>query len=108
MNVDNFLTIARNQISQNRSEELRKEQTAIDFEEIFARQLVNEMTKDSFKMTDNESGMGQSNSLYREFITDALAGELANQRKLGMADLVSAYWNPSSDNIQSKTENPKE
>lgn len=104
MNVDNFLTIARNQVSQGRSEELKKEQAAIDFEEIFARQLVNEMTKESFKMADNETGMGQSNNLYREFITDALAGELAKQRKLGMADLVSAYWNNSSESVKSNPE----
>lgn len=108
MNVDNFLTIARNQVSQNRSEDLKKEQAAIDFEEIFARQLVNEMTKESFKMADNDTGMGQSNSLYREFITDALAGELAKQRKLGMADLVSAYWNHSAENVKSNSERTNE
>ncbi|REL38653.1 hypothetical protein DYD21_01505 [Rhodohalobacter sp. SW132] len=103
MNIENFLNIAQNQVSQNRSDEIRKEQAATDFEEIFARHLVNEMTKDSFKMSDNGSGMGQSNSLYREFITDALAGELAAQRKLGMADLVTQYWDQSSSSDQKKS-----
>lgn len=103
MNVDNFLNIAQRQVSQNRTEEIKKEQAATDFEEIFARHLVNELTKDSFKMADNETGMGKSNSLYREFITDALAGELAEQRKLGMGDLVSKYWNNSSEQIKSNT-----
>ncbi|MFO7846558.1 MAG: hypothetical protein R6V27_08350 [Balneolaceae bacterium] len=103
MNVDSYLQIAQNQVSQTRSEELKKEQAATDFEEIFARQLVNEMTKDSFKMADNSTGMGQSNDLYREFITDALAGELAKQRQLGMADLVSKYWGQST----SSTPQPK-
>ncbi|HKL18295.1 MAG TPA: hypothetical protein VJ905_04980 [Halalkalibaculum sp.] len=93
MKVDSFLQIARSQVGQNRSEELQKEEAANDFEELFARHLVKEMTKDSFKMTDNSGVMGQSNNMYREFITDALAGELANQRRLGMADLVTKYWN---------------
>lgn len=97
MNVDNFLTIAQNQVGGGRSDAIRKEEAAVDFEEIFARQLVKELTKDSFKMADNSDGFGQSNSLYREFITDALASELAAQRKLGMADLVSQYWNQTSD-----------
>ena len=63
----------------------------MQFEEIFAKHLVKELTKDSFKI---EGGMmGNANKMYREFITDALATELAAQRKLGMADLVSRYWN---------------
>jgi Rod binding domain-containing protein len=97
MNVnDSFLNIARNQIDKNRSQDLQKEKAATDFEEIFAKHLVNELTKDSFKMSDNGGIMGQSNNMYRSFITDALAGELAAQRKLGMADLVSRYWDQSS------------
>lgn len=103
MNINNFLNVAQNQLGQNRSEEIKREQAANDFEEIFARHLVNELTKDSFKMSDNGSGMGQSNSLYREFITDALAGELAAQRKLGMADLVSTYWDQSSSSETKKS-----
>ena len=91
MNIDSFLAIAKNQVSENRLEELRKEQAATDFEEIFAKHLVNELTKNSFKMTES-GAFGQSDSLYREFITDALASELAAQRRLGMAELVNKYW----------------
>src|SRR5690625_3529625 len=92
MTIETFLNIARNQVGESRREELLKEETAESFEEIFARHLVNEMTKDSFQMSDNPSGGVGANSLYREFITDALAGELAARRTLGMADLITRYW----------------
>jgi Rod binding domain-containing protein len=96
---DSFLNIAKQQVSKQRTEELQKEKAANDFEEIFARHLVKEMTKDSFKMSDKNSVMGSSGSLYREHITDALAGELAKQRKLGMADLVTRYWSHPADEM---------
>lgn len=102
MNIESFLQTAREQVSNSRHDEIRKEEAATDFEEIFARHLVKELTKDSFQMTDNNSGMGQSNNLYREFITDALAGELAEQRRLGMADLVTEYWDQSSASSKNK------
>lgn len=89
---DSFLQLAKQQVSQKRNDEMQKEQAANDFEEIFAKHLVKEMTKDSFKMSGS-GAMGNANNLYREHITDALAQELAQQRKLGMADLVSQYWN---------------
>ncbi len=92
MNIDNLITLDRNQPSEERRQEIRRDQTAKDFEEIFARHLVEQMTKDSFGMSDESQALGQSNALYREFITDALAGELAAQRKLGMADMVEQYW----------------
>lgn len=68
-----------------------KENVAIEFEKIFARKLVKELTKDSFKMGDKKGLMGQSNNLYRRHIIDSLATEIAEQRKLGMADLVTKY-----------------
>lgn len=94
---DSFLNIAKQQVSKQKTEELQKQKAANDFEEIFARHLVKEMTKDSFRMTDKNSVMGSSGSMYREHITDALASELAKQRKLGMADLVARYWSHSSE-----------
>lgn len=97
MNIDPSLNINKNELSDARKDELRKEKAANDFEEIFAKHLVNELTKDSFKFADNTT-FGQSNNLYREFITDALAGELAEQRKLGMAELVETFWGRVSDN----------
>lgn len=104
MTIETFLNIAKNQVSESRREELLKEETAESFEEIFARHLVKEMTKDSFQMSDNQGGMG-SNHLYREFITDALAGELAARRSLGMADLITRYWDglPSASTDSSVT-----
>lgn len=103
MKIDSNLDIARSELSKNRKMEIEKEKAANDFEEIFARHLVKEMTKDAFKMDDNNSMMGGSGNMYREFITDALAGELAAQRKLGMADLVTQYWNQRSSSNQSNT-----
>lgn len=97
MNIDPYHNLQQNEIDESRRDDLRKQQAATDFEEIFAKHLVNELTKDSFKFADN-STYGQSNNLYREFITDALASELAEQRKLGMAELVETFW----DNISNR------
>lgn len=96
MKVDSFIHIAQQQLDSRKNEEMQKEQAASDFEEIFARHLVKEMTKGSFGMSSEGGMMNNANSMYREHITDALARELANQRKLGMADLVTKYWNNSS------------
>jgi Rod binding domain-containing protein len=96
MNIDPTGGIPLNQLRSERSSDLQKEKAATDFEEIFARHLVKELTKDSFKMSGGSGMMGNSNNMYREFITDALASELAQQRRLGMADLVSRYWDNSA------------
>lgn len=72
-------------------EETQKEDTAMEFERIFARHLVEEMTKGSFKMDDNAIG-SSSFAMYRDHITETLANEIANQKKLGMADLVMKHW----------------
>jgi len=73
------------------SAQQKKEEVAMEFEKIFARKLVSELTKDSFKMGDKNGAMGQANSMYRHHITDTLATEIAEQRQLGMADLISKY-----------------
>lgn len=103
MKIESTLDVSRLQMDQKTKENIKKEQSATDFEEIFARHLVKELTKDSFEMTDNLSGVGNSGSLYREMITDTLAHELATQRKLGMADLIIKYWDkqPESSNDNS-------
>ena len=91
MNIENHISINQSSLSESRKQHREKENAAVQFEEIFAKHLVKELTKDSFKI---EGGMmGNANKMYREIITDALATELAAQRKLGMADLVSRYWN---------------
>lgn len=81
----------QNELNNADNNQTKKEEVATQFEKIFARQLVEEMTKDSFKMGDKKGVMGQSNSMYRHHITDTLASEIAEQRKLGMADLISDY-----------------
>lgn len=93
MNIGNYLYFSQNSISEERKDEIRKEQAATDIEKIFAKHLVNEMTKNSFKMSDGMQSFGQSDSMYREFITDALAEQLATEQRLGMAEMVSKYWN---------------
>ena len=94
MNIDQAFTLGQPSLTEARKQALEKENAAVEFEEIFARHLVKELTKDSFKM---EGGMmGNANSMYREFITDALATELAAQKRLGMANLVTQYWNKDS------------
>jgi Rod binding domain-containing protein len=91
MKVDNYITIDQSILSKTRKDIRDKKNAAVQFEEIFAKHLVKELTKNSFKI---EGGvMGNANKMYREFITDALASELASEQKLGMADLVSRYWN---------------
>jgi Rod binding domain-containing protein len=81
-------------LEQNRERQFqdKKEDMAMEFERIFARHLVEEMTKGSFKMDDNAYG-ASSFGIHRTHITDTLANEIAQQRKLGMADMVMKHWN---------------
>ena len=76
---------------QTDSRESREEEIATRFEKIFARKLVSELTKESFEMGDNSGPLGRSNNLYRHHIVDTLANEIAEQRKLGMAELITKY-----------------
>ncbi len=69
----------------------RKESVPVEFEKLFARHLVEEMTKGMFE-PDEQQPMMQSQSMYREHITDTLAEHLADQRQLGIADMVEHFW----------------
>jgi len=69
-----------------------KMETAIEFEHIFARHLVQEMTKGLFDAPEGQAFTGHSASFYREHITGTLAKELAEQQRLGMADLILKHW----------------
>ena len=69
----------------------RKEEVPLEFEKIFARHLVEEMTKEVFDMQE-EQPMMQSQSMYQEHITDTLATHMAEQRSLGIADMVEHFW----------------
>ncbi|MGM0587732.1 MAG: hypothetical protein ACQETE_04925 [Bacteroidota bacterium] len=70
-----------------------KEDTAMEFERIFAQHLVKELTKGSFMPDDNIEFGGSTLKMYRHHITETLANELAEQRKLGMADMLMDHWN---------------
>jgi Rod binding domain-containing protein len=69
----------------------KKEEMAMAFEKLFARQLVQEMTKGLFKSDDKKPMMGAGNGMYRDHIVDTLSQELAEQKKLGMADMITRY-----------------
>ena len=62
-----------------------------DFELIFAKKLVKEMTKNRFDIGGKDAPMNSGNSMYRHHITDTLAKELANQGSLGLADLIKEF-----------------
>lgn len=68
-----------------------KEETAIEFERVFALHLVEKMTGGLFEQEGN-SIVGSSGNFYRDFVTGTLADELAAQKKLGMADLIMKHW----------------
>lgn len=91
MDISPVTNLQPNKIERDNRSEAEQEQVAIRFEKIFARRLVKELIKDSFKMGDNNGVMMQSNNLHRQHIVDTLANEIAKQRMLGMADLITQY-----------------
>ncbi len=102
------IQINRQDLLRNGSQvQQKKEEMAMEFEQLFAKQLVSEMTKDLFKQ-DSQGMMSSGNEMYRQHIVDTLSTALAKQEKLGMSDMISKYWNrktgASSINLESKTE----
>lgn len=73
----------------------------MEFEQLFARQLVGEMTKGLFRQDDNKSLMTAGSGIYRQHVIDTLAGALAAEKKLGMADMISKYWDQKSGLLSS-------
>lgn len=69
-----------------------EEESAMEFERLFARQMVREMTRGLFEENEKDGMMGASGGLYREHIVDTLSNELAKQEKLGMAEKVRTFW----------------
>lgn len=61
-----------------------------EFERLFARQLVQELTKGLFENEEGALPSGSGN-MYKQQIVDVLSSELANQQKLGIADAVEHY-----------------
>jgi len=80
-----------NRISKSKLPE-NKMETAVEFERIFARHLVQEMTKGLFEAPEGQALTGRSASMYREYITGTLAQELAREQRLGMAELIINHW----------------
>jgi Rod binding domain-containing protein len=76
--------------------ERKKEKVATSFEKIFARQLVEQMTKGLFKH-DDKGILEAGNSIYRTHIVDTLSQELASQHKLGIGKMVMQYFNQKLD-----------
>lgn len=91
MNINSVSDLSQNEMVKHNKPAAGKENVAVKFEKIFARRLVSTLIKDSFKMGDKNALMGQSNNLYRQHIVNTLADELARQRKLGIADIISQY-----------------
>lgn len=68
------------------------EDVAMEFERIFAQQLVAEMAKGLFENNGTGEGMMQSgNQLYRDHIIDTLSSELAKQEPLGISEMVRRH-----------------
>jgi len=82
------------------AEQQKKEKTATQFEEIFALQLVREMTKGTFKMSDNNQDKGVA-AIYRSHVNQVLAQELASKHKLGIANLMLKYWDQKNESSSS-------
>lgn len=64
---------------------------SVDFERLFARQLVEEMTKDSFKSADNTYGSSTSH-FYRSKVVESLSDALAESGSLGLGDMLHKHW----------------
>ena len=84
-----------------------KEETAMEFERFFATHLVKEMTKGLFE-TEGNSIVGNSGNFYRDYVTSTLADELAQEKRLGMADLIMKHWDREGLFQEMETEQTKE
>lgn len=97
MNIKNSELFSSNHLDDKPKSVRKKEEMAFEFEKIFARQLVQEMTKDLFKPDDNSSMMTSGNQLYRSKIVESLSEELAKQEMLGMSEIVLKNWNVETE-----------
>ncbi len=77
------------------------ENIAKEFERIFARQMIQQMTKDLFDNSNSKGILKSGSNLYKEQITDVLAVAFAEQEHLGMAEMIRNFW---SDKINQKIE----
>lgn len=107
MKIDD-ITTSRKQLPDSRSRfQKKKEELGMQFEQMFARQLVQEMTKGLFEQ-DDKGMMSSGSSMYRNHIVGTLSKALANEKKLGMADMISKYWKKSAQESDITNLNSKE
>lgn len=82
----------------------RMEEAARDFEEVFVRQFVSEMTKGLFKSSlagDNgPSWMSAQQDLQRDTLTDTLTRHLTDSGHMGIADMLRRQWTQSLETPQ--------
>lgn len=84
--------------SKTTAREVKKAESAMEFERVFARYLVGEMTKDTFKSDDKNGMAGADSDFYKDMIVDALSNQLAREKRLGFADMVMQFWNRNEGN----------
>lgn len=78
-------------ISSNRDDaSVSKQSLPQEFERLFARQLIQELTKGLFENKKGALSSGSGN-VYKQQIVDVLSSELADQQTLGIADAVEQY-----------------
>lgn len=87
--IPGTITPAPNDIS--RKPDMDKNEIAVEFERIFARQMVEQMTKNLFQNDDEEGVLSTGGSLYKDHIVDVLSSELAKQEPLGIADIIRGH-----------------
>lgn len=85
-------TLRQNTIEHQSKPVKNKEDVAIEFERIFAKSLVEEMTKGLFEGDKTGAGvMNSGNHLYRDHIIETLSAELAKQEPFGFSEMVRQY-----------------
>jgi len=68
-----------------------------EFERIFARQMIEQMTKGMFDSSDNQGILKSGSSMYKEQVTDVLADAFAEQEPLKIAQMMKNYWSTKTD-----------
>lgn len=97
MNIERADHLSSNPLDDKSENLQKKEEMALEFEKIFVRKIVQEMTKGLFKTTDNNSMMASGNHLYRSQMVESLSEELAKQEMLGMSEKVLKHWNVETE-----------
>lgn len=75
----------------------QQEDVSMEFERIFARQMIEQMTKSMFDNSDSQGIMKSGSGMYKEQITDVLADAFAEQEPLKIAKMMRSYWASKTD-----------